>query len=98
MLINFKNLLGIDLSDFLKGKESRESLHILCKVKAVSLIQSEVNDTAFWMVRLDSEVGMDPKIHFLDNEKANKFYDVMCELLTSGASYAAVDILEHGAQ
>jgi len=45
----------------------------------------------------DTNISIDPKVHFTEQTKAIEFYNFMVNLLVSEEKFARVNVLEHGA-
>ena len=98
MFINFVNMCSGNVVEAVETPEKRFSCNILCEVEALSLHEIDIRKTDFaWMVKVVSKVGADPKVHFIEREKAQAFYDVVRNAMTANDDFLTIDVLEHGA-
>lgn len=99
MWINFINLNGGDIEDYLNEKEERESCSMLIQPQNVFLRMAAFGKHSGWVVQCSALYGPDPKIHFTDEAKARLMYEQLTQYI-SGASHGDcfhVNALEYGA-
>jgi hypothetical protein len=98
MWINFLNLNGGNIDDFLKGDEPRESCHILCEPESLMLRVTEFRNIQCWIVSVVTAAGPDPKLHFTDEAKARECYAYLASLIPGKDAnfYIEVDALAQG--
>jgi len=99
MFISFKNLCASSIDNFVEGgmvREDRKSCHAADEYKDVQLYPAELGDKNGWVVSLCGHKSLDPKIHFLDEAKAIKFYDMIANNIHR-EGFLQIDVLEHGA-
>ena len=99
MWINFTNLNGGSVDDFLKGNEPRETCSILCEVNAIMLRVTEFGKQKGQLLIAVSAAGADPKFHFTDEEKAKECYAYLAALIPGKPDdfVVEVDALAQGA-
>lgn len=83
MLIDFRNLLGNSAEDVERGEVERESCHIMCEVNSLFFSRETLNKKEIFRVAFNSISGPDPKVVFVEKEKAEKFYDYVISLWAS---------------
>lgn len=98
MLVNFKNLNFSDIDNFVSKEIVRSSGHMMVQLLGL-FIQEEIFSTynGYLIVCCCGDNIPNPKIHFFEKDKANKFYDFLTSSMSDNSTYCEVDVLEFGA-
>ena len=99
MWFNFKNLLMTDIEDVISGEKTRVGGHMLSKDPVeVYFRESRINKmTKFYCVTFRTDDANDPKLHFMEQDKAEAFYKKLCDLVINPVNYIEIDVLAEGA-
>lgn len=97
MLVNFKNVNMGDIDEFVNGDEERKSGHIACQVRSIFIRPTKFGKQDGFLVFMDSNSGPDPRLHFLDKEKAEAAYQTLVTHLADDVTYFEMDALVAGA-
>lgn len=98
MYVNFQNLLFGESAEVANGEIDRESGNLFAELTGVYIVPTKFKKLDGWIVKVSMEQNVpDPKIHFLKESDAMKFYQILVDGLKNKIEFMDVDVLEHGA-
>src|SRR5277367_5174009 len=98
MWINFKNLLSEDLEEVVSAEKIRINGHIMStNPNEITFQELRINKiTPVYVVAFRTESANDPKLQFLDKDKAEAYYAKLCNLVIHPVDYIEIDAIAEG--